>query len=62
MKFQDFSRRFQKNIEHAALQMISFGDEQPIADLISKVQEESFSEGFRYAIKTLQNNAGGLKI
>lgn len=62
MKFEDFSRTFQRNLEHSALQMVSFGNEQPIADLISKVQSESFDEGFHYAIKTLQNNAERIRI
>lgn len=57
MIFEELSSRLQKKLEFAAQQMVYLNENQTLADLIAEIQSESFSEGFRHAIKTLQNNA-----
>jgi len=56
MIFEELSSRLQEKLEFAAQQMVNVGDKQPIADLISKMQLESFRDGYNSAVQTLQNN------
>lgn len=56
MTATDVSCRFLTQLKNAASQYALHGEPQPLIDLICQVQEESYADGYSYAITVLQDN------
>lgn len=56
MTATDVSCRFLNQLQNAASQYALHGEPQPLIDLICQVQEESYADGYSYAITVLQDN------
>lgn len=55
MKIEDLNRKTRQILENAVEQWIN-GDFQPMADLIGQIQQESYLEGYIFAIEVLESH------
>lgn len=55
MQIEDISCTYLKKLYNAASQLVLGNEPQLMLEMVHQIQQESFSEGFKYAIEVLKD-------
>lgn len=51
-QWQDMTRQFKQEVEHAMIQYVLKGNNQPITDIIQSIQRDSYNEGVKSVLES----------